>query len=181
MFHRCTRGRTRDEGNTYGCDLLLSESALAMCRQEALEPRFNHLDTTSVSLTGAYAPESDPQAMTIPHGASQDHRPDLKQAVVELMVSQDGGVPLVSKTWDGHAADSQMFPDRAQALRSTFAQSPTPRSLIADRKLSNQAHAAQLTSLGFIPRIPDPLTLVAQGLRQALREDTWQTLDDTTR
>ena len=121
MFNRFKLGRTLDEVNTYGCDLLLSEIALAVCQQEAIDQRFNHLDTTSFSLTGDYVPESDQQAIAITHGYSKDHRPDLKQAVLELMVSQDGGVPLVSKNWDGNASDSQIFQDRAKALLSTFA------------------------------------------------------------
>jgi len=181
MLNRFKLGRTLDEVNTYGSDLLLSEIALVVCRQEAIDQRFNHLDTTSLSLTGDYVPESDQQAIAITHGYSKDHRPDLKQAVLELMVSQDGGVPLVSKTWDGNASDSQIFQDRAKALLSTFAQSPTPRYLIADSKLYSKDNAAQLKLLGFITRIPDTLTLVSQVIRQALREDTWQALDDTTR
>jgi transposase len=181
MLNRFKLGRTLDEVNTYGSDLLFSEIALVVCRQEAIDQRFNHLDTTSLSLTGDYVPESDQQAIAITHGYSKDHRPDLKQAVLELMVSQDGGVPLVSKTWDGNASDSQIFQDRAKALLSTFAQSPTPRYLIADSKLYSKDNAAQLKLLGFITRIPDTLTLVSQVIRQALREDTWQALDDTTR
>jgi transposase len=181
MFNRFKLGRTLDEVTTYGSDLLFSEIALVVCQQEAIAQRFNHLDTTSFSLTGDYVPESDQQAITITHGYSKDHRPDLKQAVLELMVSQDGGVPLVSKTWDGNASDSQIFQDRAKALLSTFAQSPMPRYLIADSKLYSKDNAVQLKPLGFITRIPDTLTLVSQVIRQALREDTWQTLDDTTR
>src|SRR5499427_160631 len=102
MFNRFKLGRTLDEVNTSGSDLLLSEMALVVGRQEAIDQRFNHLDTTSFSLTGDYVPESDQQAIAITHGYSKDHRPDLKQAVLELMVSQDGGVPLMSKTWDGN-------------------------------------------------------------------------------
>jgi transposase len=181
MFNRFKLGRTLDEVNTYGSDLLFSEMALVVGRQEAIDQRFNHLDTTSFSLTGDYVPESDQQAIAITHGYSKDHRPDLKQAVLELMVSQDGGVPLMSKTWDGNASDSQIFQDRAKALLSTFAQSPTPRYLIADSKLYSKDNAAQLKPLGFITRLPDTLTLVSQVIRQALREDTWQALDDTTR
>jgi transposase len=181
MFNRFKLGRTLDEVNTYGCDLLLSELALAVCRHEAIDQRFNHLDTTSFSLTGDYVPESDEQAIAITHGYSKDHRPDLKQAVLELMVSQDGGVPLVSKNWDGNASDSQIFQDRAHALLSTFTQSPTPRYLIADSKLYSEENAAQLKPLGFITRIPGTLKLVSQVISQALREDTWQHVDATTR
>ena len=181
MFNRFKLGRTLEEVNTYGSDLLFSEIALVVCQHEAIDQRFNHLDTTSFSLTGDSVSESDQQAITITHGYSKDHRPDLKQAVLALMVSQDGGVPLVSKTWDGNASDSQIFQDRAKALLSTFAQSPTPRYLIADSKLYSKDNAVQLKPLGFITRIPDTLTLVSQVIRQALREDTWQALDDTTR
>ena len=52
MFKRFKLGRTLDEVHTYGCDLLLSEVALAVCAQERLEQRFHHLDTTSFSLSG---------------------------------------------------------------------------------------------------------------------------------
>ena len=74
-----------------------------------------------------------------------------------------------------------MFQDRAQALRSTFERSPTPRYLIADSKLYSKDKAAKLKPLGFITRIPDTLKLVSQVIRQALGTDTWQALDDTTR
>lgn len=162
MLNRFKLGRTLDKVNTYGSDLLFSEIALAVCQQEAIEPRFNHLDTTSFSLTGDYVPESDQQAIAITHGYSKDHRPDLKQAVLELMVSQDGGVPIVSKTWDGKASDSQIFQDRAQALLSTFKDSPTPRYLIADSKLYSKANAAHLKPLSFMTRIPETLKIVSQ-------------------
>ena len=181
MFNRFKLGRTLDEINTYGGDLLLSELALVVCQQAAIDQRFNHLDTTSFSLTGDYVPESDQQAITITHGYAKDHRPDLKQAVLELMVSQDGGVPFVSKIWDGNASDSQIFQDRAQALLATFTQSPTPRYLIADSKLYSEENATHLAKLGFITRIPGTLKLVSQVIGQALREDTWQAVDDTTR
>jgi transposase len=55
--------------------------ALAVCAQEGLDWRFNHLDTTSVSLTGTSVPDTDEQAMVLTHGDSKDHRPDVKQAV----------------------------------------------------------------------------------------------------
>ena len=181
MFNRFKLGRTLDEVNAYGCDLLFSEVALAVCQQEAIDQRFNHLDTTSFSLTGDYLPESDQQAIAITYGYSKDHRPDLKQAVLELMVSQDGGVPLVSQTWGGNASDNQIFQDRAQALLSTFNASPAPRYLIADSKLYSQDNAAHLNALGFITRIPGVLKIVSQVIRQALRHDVWQVLDDATR
>jgi transposase len=135
LFNRFKLGRTLDEAYGYGCALLLSELALSVCRQEGIDARFNHLDTTSFSLTGDDVPDSDEHAMAITHGYAKDHRPDLKQAVLELMVSQDGGVPLMSKSWDGNASDTQIFQERAHALLATFKDAPSPRYLVADAKL----------------------------------------------
>ncbi len=181
MFNRFKLGRTLDEVHAYGCDLLLSELALAGCAQERLEQRFHHLDTTSFSLRGNSVPESDQQAMRITHGYAKEHRPDLKQVVLELLVSQDGGVPLVSKSWDGNTSDTPIFKERAEALMAAFARSPTPKYLVADAKLSTEDTAAPLAKLGFIPRIPGTLTLVSQAMTQALEEDRWQRLDEATR
>jgi len=180
-FNRFKLGRTLTEVHVYGCDLLCSELALAVCLQEGIDLRFNHLDTTSFALTGDSVPEADEQAMTITHGYAKDHRPDLQQAVAERMVSQDGGVPFVSKRWDGNVSDTQIFQERAEALLATFQRSPTPRYLVADAKLYNEDNAANLRQLGFITRIPNTLKLVSQVITQALTGDTWQCLDDTTR
>jgi transposase len=181
MFNRFKLGRTLDEAYDYGCDLLFSELALGVCAQEGIDRRFNHLDTTSFSLSGAYVPDSDEQAITITHGYSKDHRPDLKQAVLELMVSQDGGVPFVSKSWDGNASDTKIFQERAEALIATFKNAPTPRYVVADAKLYHEENATHLKHLGFITRIPGTLKLVSQVISQALRWDAWQELDATTR
>ena len=87
------------------------------------------------------------------HGYSKDHRPDLKQAVLELTVSQqDGGVPCVSKSWAGNTSDTELFQKRAEALMRAFNDTPSPRDLVADAKLHGADHAAHLAKLGFITR-----------------------------
>src|SRR4030095_8846722 len=149
MFNRFKLGRTLDEIHAYGCDLLFSELALAVCTQEGIEQRFHHLDTTSFALSGDYVPERDEQAIRITHGYSKDHRPDLKQAVLELIVSQDGGVPLVSQSWDGNASDTQIFQARCGALIAQFKASEPPRYLIADAKLYTETNASNLARLPF--------------------------------
>jgi transposase len=181
MFNRFKLGRTLDEAYAYGCDLLFEELALSICAQEGIDLRFNHLDTTSFALTGEYVPDSDEYAIRITHGYSKDHRPDLKQAVLELMVSQDGGVPFVSKSWDGHTSDTQVFQKRAEALMRAFKDTPSPRDLVADAKLYCEDNAVHLAKLGFITRVPATLTLVSQVIAQALQSDTWQSFDDNTR
>jgi transposase len=99
----------REYCGEYGCDAVFSEMALSSCAQEGVDVRHNSLDSTSFSLTGTYDVADDEQAMQITYGHSKDHRPDLKQAVEELLVSQDGGIPLFMKIHDGNASDSRIL------------------------------------------------------------------------
>lgn len=111
--------------------------------------------------------------MAMTHGYAKDHRADLQQAVLELMVSQDGGVPLLSKSWDGNASDPKVFQERARALLTTFQNSPGPRYGVADGTRSHANNAEHLQALQCITRIPHTLTVVSQVITQALEMDTW--------
>ncbi|HEX9868688.1 MAG TPA: IS1634 family transposase [Candidatus Tectomicrobia bacterium] len=179
LCNRLKLGRTLDAADTSGCDVWFQE--LAVCAQEGIDQRCTHLDTTSVSLTGAYVPDREAHAMTITHGYAKDHRPDLQQAVLELMVSQDGGVPGVRRSWDGHPSDSHVFQERAQALMTAFEHTPSPRYLVADATLDHADNAPHLEHMGFITRLPNTLGVVSQVLRQALTWDTWHPVDDHLR
>jgi transposase len=103
----------------------------------------------------------------------KDHRPDLKQALLALMVSQDGGVPFFSKTWDGNTADTVIFKERAEALINEFKKTESPRYLIADSKLYTQENANIIKHSFYITRIPGTLSLEQQVIRQALADQTW--------
>jgi transposase len=119
--------------------------------------------------------------MTITDGSAKDPRPDLKPAVLELLVSPDGGVPFGRQSWAGHTADIKVFQERGQARLAAFQQAPSPRYLIADATLSQADHAPNLQTLGCITRIPHPLSSVAQVITPALAWATWPRLDDKTR
>ena len=177
-FNRFKLGRSLDKVNTYGCDVLFSELALSVCHQEGVDQQFNSLDTTTFSLHGEYVPDTDEQAILITHGYSKDHRPDLKQAVLETIVSQDGGVPSACKSWDGNSSDNEVFTARAKALIDQFRASESPRYLIADSKLYTQENASNLACLPFVTRIPETLKVVRQVIDQAWDFDTWQLLDE---
>jgi transposase len=119
--------------------------------------------------------------MTITDGDSKDHRPDRKHAVLALMVSQDGGGPVGSKSWDGHTSDITVFQERAQALVAAFQNAPSPRDLIADSKRSHADKAPNRQTLGCITRSPNTLGAVSPVIAHALAWDTWRPLDDQTR
>jgi transposase len=181
LFNRFTRGRTLDEAYADGCDLLVHALALCGCARDGIDRRFHPRDTTSFSLTGEYVPDSDEQAMTITHGYSREHRPDVKQAVLERLVSQDGGIPCVSQRWDGNPSDIELFQARTQALRAAFQSAPSPRYLIADSTRYHEANAPHLRHLGFITRLPNTMGSVSEASTPALALERWARLDAETR
>jgi len=181
MLNRFKLGRSLDDVFLYGCDLLFSEIALDICQKESIDMRFNSLDTTSISLTGDYDPDSDEHGVLVTYGYSKDKRPDLKQVVLELMVSQDGGVPFMSKSHDGNASDNQVFKQRCEGIIKEFAASASsgiPRYLVADSKLYTSENAANLAKLPFITRIPGNLNAVDEVIKQCLDMGNWQPLDE---
>jgi transposase len=99
--------------------------------------------------------------------------------VLELLVSQDGGVSFLRKSWDGKASDHEVFKARSAALIQQCKASEAPRYLIADSKLSTEEHAHNLARLPFLTWIPRTLQVENQVIAQAWRFGHWQPVDET--
>jgi len=71
-----------------------------------------HNDTTTVTFAGAYrnqqSAEQGDRPPRITFGYNKDHRPDLKQLLFSITVSNDGAVPVHCKTYDGNVSDDQI-------------------------------------------------------------------------
>jgi hypothetical protein len=70
-----------------------------------------HNDSTTIRFYGDYEPFDQPQlrrgkpTVAIRHGHSKDHRPDLKQLLYILTVTDGGGVPVYFTTDNGDRCD----------------------------------------------------------------------------
>lgn len=90
---------------------VFSAIALKALAVYALPTPWLHQDTTTISLYGAY--EEEPQTAGTPrpaYGHSKDGRADLKQVLLSLGVSGDGGIPLRLGVRDGNRSDSVETP-----------------------------------------------------------------------
>ncbi len=177
--NRFTLGRSLDKGFAYGCDTLCSAVALAGCQQEGVARKFNGLDPTRFSLPGADGPETDTQAMAITHGYAKDHRPDVKHAVLALMVAHAGGVPVLRQRWDGNASDTVVFKARCAALMAQLQARAPPRSLLADAPCYPAAQASTWARLPLIPRSPETLKVTQPLSAQAWAWGQWPPLEET--
>jgi len=171
-FNRFKLGRSLDEIYEFGCSTLFADLANKSCEKEGIDRRFGHLDSTTFSLTGQYFEDSDENAIKITHGYSKDHRPDLKQVVLELLVSQEGGVPLIAKAWDGNTSDNEIFNSRSKALVEALKNSEDPVYLIADSKLYSANNAESLKKLPFITRIPETISSVSEKIKESWKNTT---------
>lgn len=82
-----------------------------------------HVDTTSFSVSGAYAAaeeadaaETDAHAIAVTYGYSRDHRADLKQWMLALATTRQGDVPLFCQALDGNASDKVSLLAAVEAL-----------------------------------------------------------------
>ena len=81
-----------------------------------------HNDSTTVSFFGAYPEAAQPRqrrdqkTLAITWGHSKDHRPDLKQLLYILTISDDGGVPVHFRAASGNVTDDTTHRDNWELL-----------------------------------------------------------------
>jgi transposase len=166
-------GRVLDQLYEEGTSSFFLRAAMQAVDRFGVSVEQVHLDSSSFSLQGEYRAEAvapgdlDQVPIHICRGYSRDHRPDLKQFVVNLMCSADGGVPLWLQVADGNQSDRQQF---AQ-LMSQFADSWQMESLfVIDAAFYSESNIQQVGSLKWISRVPQTLKN-AQALVQRDSEE----------
>jgi len=83
---------------------LMAEVSKMAIDVHSLEMRKVHNDTTSITFSGAYETPSN-GAVQPKRGFNKDHRPNSKQIVFGLNITEDGHVPLSFQLYDGNQAD----------------------------------------------------------------------------
>lgn len=174
-LNRFKLGRSLDKLSEYGCDILFNKIAYEVCINQGIDMKYTSLDTTNFSLEGEYLPDIDEQEVKITYGYSKAKRPDLKQVVLELMVSQDGGIPFISKSWSGNRSDNEIFESRAKELINSAKMGES--YTIADSKLYSKDNAENLKYLKFITRIPGTLKEENKVIDTALENNNWIEFD----
>lgn len=172
-----------------GLTSLFVEIALRAASREGVGTDRLHLDATSLSVHGSYPPQAEsespqqqqqqePKPIRITHGYSRDHRPDLKQFLVDLMVSGDGGVPLFLRVADGNESDAAVF---AELIGDYRAQSDFEALFVADAALYNEENLKRLgTRMSYVSRVPQTIERAKQ-LLEALDDDEELTFFDARR
>jgi transposase len=164
-------GRALDTLYDYGVTELYSLIAATAAKRLGLAPRFTHLDSTSFHVDGRYNSDEEPSehVVHITKGYSRDHRPDLNQVTLELIVAHQAGSPVLMQPLSGNSSDGKacghIVHEHVAQLHTTYG----PTYLVADSALSSDDNLQKLaaTHIQWITRVPATLSEAQAALAQA--------------
>ena len=167
-------GRALDSLSNQGLTPLFTSIAMLAHQRFNLSTKSLHLDSSSFSVEGSYqtrsADESSSksiESVKITYGYSKDHRPDLKQFMMDVICTGDGDVPLFMRIGDGNESDRAIFAE----LIKQFKQEWNLDSIyVADSALYSAENLQQLGQLNWITLVPRTIK-TSKMLAELMKEE----------
>ena len=166
-------GRVMDKLFIKGLDTIFFIIAVKAAQKFGVSLSTSHLDSSSIHVQGQYntsLPEvifenqkignhqeleeiavKSPKEITITYGYSRDHRPDLKQFIIEMICSGDGDIPIFLKLASGNQADSSCF---GQIAAEYHKQLEVNSLIVADSALYTESNLKMMSDLQWLCRVP---------------------------
>lgn len=115
-------GRTLDKLFSLGVTGLFTKIALHAMHVLGIEVKSLHLDSTSFHVDGEYESllEQEESRIQLVQGYSRDHRPDLNQAVLQLITSNQGNLPCLCRQQAVILRIKQHLPRSLQNMQKAF-------------------------------------------------------------
>lgn len=110
------------------------------------------------------------KAIEIVHGYSRDHRPDLKQFIIDMIVTGDGDIPLYLKIDSGNVDDKSVFVSRLKEFRKQWT---FEGICVADSALYTGDNLETMRELKWITRVPLSIK-EAQNKILDIKENEWK-------
>ena len=179
-----TLGQTLDEIAAFGSSELFAQVAFRIAVEQGLLANCNHLDSTSLSVHGEYANNDGVEAIELTYGHSKDHRPDLKQAVLSLVVNGPADIPLWMDALDGNSSDKTSFHETIGRVRAFQSQVAVEAAFkwIADSALYSKDKLLARNEYLWLCRVPETIneakalvSTPSQELDWIEREDGYRT------
>ena len=165
-------GRALDSLWDYGLTPMFTNIAMLAQRQFKIAAASLHLDSSSFSVVGQYEIEgAEPvEEIKITYGYSKDHRPDLKQFIMDVICTGDGDIPLFIRIADGNEADKAVFAKLMKQFREEW---NLDSIYVADSALYSADNIQQLGQLRWITLVPASLKAV-NILVESLAEEAFE-------
>jgi hypothetical protein len=163
-------GRELDKYHQIGTTKIFTAVAIKAAHKFQVEMDSIHLDATSMSVEGEYKKEIEEidetkqetgenkleiepemKAIEIVHGYSRDKRPDLKQFIIDMIVTGDGDIPLYLKVDSGNVDDKSVFVERLKEFKKQWT---FEGICVADSALYTAENLAAMREIKWITRVP---------------------------
>jgi transposase len=166
-------GRVMDKLFIKGLDTIFFIIAVKAAQKFGVSLSTSHLDSSSMHVHGQYNTSlpfvifesqkvgnnqeleelavKSPKEITITYGYSRDHRPDLKQFIIEMICSGDGDIPIFLKLASGNQADSSCFGKIAVEYQK---QLEVNSLMVADAALYTESNLKMMSELRWLCRVP---------------------------
>lgn len=168
-------GRVLDQLYQVGLSQVFLKITLPVVKKYQIDINTAHLDSSSFSVEGEYEnselPEeenSEPSRIKITYGYSRDHRPDLKQFMMNLMCSSDGDIPITMRIGSGNESDSQQF---ALLLQNFSKQVDWSSLFVMDGAFYSQENLQMSREVRWLSRVPLSVKAAARLVREIKPEE----------
>ena len=166
-------GRVMDKLFIKGLEAIFLAVSLNAIEKFKISTSTSHLDSSSIHVHGEYKLElpevifdnqteqdyqekqerelKPKQARSIKYGYSRDHRPDLKQFLIELICVGDGDIPIFMKSASGNQVDSSCFGEIAVNYKK---QIQFDSLIVADSALYTERNITLMSDMKWLCRVP---------------------------
>ena len=136
-----------------------------------ISSRFVHLDSSSFHLHGAYDPdEPEREAISVTYGYSKDHRPDLKQVILQLITHYNSALPVWLEVLSGNSNDKMNFKATIKAYCKELSAEEQPY-MVMDSAGFSEDILKEAKDIFWVTRVPETLAQAKKLVQETLAED----------
>ncbi len=173
-----TLGHALDDIAQFGSCKLFGTIAFDIALEHNLLGNLSHLDSTSISVSGEYGKNknAEPATIQITYGHSKDHRPDLKQLMLSLVVNGPSHMPIWMEPHSGNSSDKTTFHEtiaRVNAFKKQLSDN-TEFKWVADSALYSKSKLLSSNEYLWLTRVPETIEEARALVLQPDSEIEWK-------
>ncbi len=154
-----TLGRALDAIYKAGPTELYRAVAMPAMRRLELSGFLGHMDSTTFHTDGQYDHAPEEGVIRITRGYSRDHRPELNQFGLQLIVESAAGIPMMMAALSGNDNDKTVFRDAVGSHVRQLQEDHETAFLAADSALYTAKTIKKLRGIDWVTRVPETIEL----------------------
>jgi len=169
-FNDDSLGRCLDDLYACGVTEVFASVASKALSVYGIEHKFVHLDSSSFHLHGEYDVDAPGEEMvSITHGYSRDHRPDLKQVVAQIITSHKSNLPVWLEVLSGNSSDKESFSESVKAYCEHLAGGEKPYFVMDSAGYSENSLKA-IQNMLWLMRVPETLAEAKRLVKETAQD-----------